>query len=203
VSAAAAVRLDTVRARKLTRELQRALDVAVGLLTEVYDGRVWLALDYPTWDAYCAAELPQLALLGKGLPGEERVAKVAELRRLGMSLRAIATALGLAPNTVKAAADAAGVQLAEVVSLDGATRRMPAAPRPRRRGPAKTDRTVALLAAAGPEGLSVLEVARELRCPQHKAAATLTRLEDAGRIVYVRPERRGQFGRYVRVRIGQ
>jgi hypothetical protein len=190
-------RLELARARSITRKLVGAADLMLDLVVEAYDGRVWEVLGHPSWAAYVAAEVPALAVIGKGLPVEQRREAVAVLRGRGLSLRGVSEVLGIAPNTVRTDAAAAGVQLAEVVSLDGSRRSSSAAPARRRRGPVKTDRTVALLAGAGPDGLTVRDVAKALRCEQHKAAATLTRLEDAGRIVYRPGDRRGQFGRYV------
>lgn len=199
---AAVVQLDRARAERLTEKLRGALDLAVELVRELHAGEGWRAMGYDSWPAYCHGELPQLAVIVRGLPKEERRAKVSELRASGMSLRDVAEVTGLAPNTVRT--DSAGVTLLVTRSRDGALRPATSSPAPakrRRTGPPKTDRAVALLAGAGPDGLTVRDVARELRCRQHEAAATLTRLEDAGRIVYRRPERRGQFGRYVAGRI--
>jgi hypothetical protein len=198
VSAAVVLQLGRARARSITRQLAGSVDVALDLMVEAYEGRVWAVLGHDTWAAYVAAEVPALKVIGKGLPADERRDVCTDLRRRGLSLRGIGEVLGLAPNTVRAAL-AGGVELpAEVVSLDGSRRSSTSTgERRRRRGPAKTDRTVTLLAGAGPDGLTVRDVARALKCPQHMAAATLTRLEDAGRILYRRPERRGMFGRYV------
>jgi hypothetical protein len=196
VSAARATALDVAAARRLTRRLQDALTLALDLLQQAHDGHAWRVLGYESWPAYCAAELPQLAQLR--LPLDERRAAVATLRGRGMSLRAIGAPLGLAPNTVRADLDAAGVQLATVTSLDGRQRPAAApasAPRPR---VAKTDRAVALVAAAGPDGLTVRDLVKATRWNQCQASATLHRLAAAGRLTYRRPERRGQLGSYVR-----
>jgi thiol-disulfide isomerase/thioredoxin len=196
MSAAPAVQLDRARARRLTDQLREALDLAVDLLQKAYTGEAWRALGYASWSAYCRAELPQLAIIVKGLPVAERRPKVAQLRAGGMSLRAVGEVTGLSANTVKADAAAEGVQLAEVLSLDGARRAAAVSPAPAKPRARKTDRAVAYLAGAGPDGATVRDVARALRCEQHKAAATLTRLVDAGRILYREPARRGLFGRY-------
>ncbi|PZU49467.1 MAG: hypothetical protein DI571_02335 [Arsenicicoccus sp.] len=192
--------LDVARARKLTRQLRGALTVAVELLTEVFDGRAWEALSYPTWESYCAAELPELAQLQ--LAGEERQKLLAELRGRGMSLRAIGAPFGLSAQTVQRDLKAAGVQLATVTSLDGRQRPATAtaattSARPPRPRVHRTDRVVELLAGAGAQGLTVLEVSERFRWKQHIAAATLSRLVEARRIAYVTPARRGLFGTYV------
>lgn len=194
MTAAPAVVLDAVRARKLTRRLQEALDLSIDLLGQAFDGRAWSALGFPTWEAYCAAELPQLAQLR--LPLEERRAAVAELRARGMSTRAIAAPLGLSVGTVHG--DLKGApKLATVTSLDGRSRPAAAAAAPRRRV-CRTDRVVQLVADAGPDGVTVRDVCERFRWSQHVASATLTRLAAAGRITYRAPERRGQFGTYAR-----
>ncbi len=201
---AAVVRLDAARARRLTDQLRETLDLAVELVRELHVGEGWRALGHSSWPEFCRAELPQLAVIVRGMPKVERRAKVAELRASGMSLRDVSEVTGLAPNTVRTDAAAGGVVLEVTRGRDGALRSATAtAPATRRRREPKTDRTVALLAGAGPDGLTVRDVARELRCPQHMAAATLTRLEDAGRVVYRAPARRGLFGRYVAGRIAR
>jgi hypothetical protein len=188
--------LEVARARALTRKLAGAVDLALDLVVEAYEGQAWAVLGHDSWAAYVAAEVPSLAVIGKGLPVDQRRDAVAVLRGRGLSLRGVAEVLGIAPNTARTDAAAAGVRLAEVRSLDGSVRSASSTSTRRRRGPVKTDRTVALLAGAGPEGLTVLEVARALRCPQHMASATLTRLVAARRVAYLPPERRGLFGRY-------
>lgn len=198
MSAAAVVQLDRARALALTRKLAGAVDLALDALVEAYEGRAWSVLGHETWADYVAARVPALRVIGKGLPADERRDVCADLRRRGLSLRGIGEVLGLAPNTVRAALAGADELPAEVVSLDGSRRSSTSVGgRRRRRGPAKTDRTVALLAGAGPDGLDVRDVARALKCRQHEASATLTRLVDAGRVAYLAPERRGLFGRYV------
>jgi hypothetical protein len=107
----------------------------------------------------------------------------------------VSDVLGIAPNTVRTDAAARDVAPAEVLSLDGSRRASSStAGRPRRRRTPLTDRVITLLAARGP--LDVRTIARELHTERHLIAPTLTRLEDAGRITYRRPERRGQFGTY-------
>lgn len=195
---AAAQPLDVARARRLTKQLREALAGALELLQEVFDGRAWEALDYPTWEAYCAAELPELAKLR--LPLEERRAAVATLRGRGMSLRAIAAPLGLSPNTVKADAAAAGVQLATVTSLDGRARpgasTSPTQARPRLSNVA---RAVLYIRESGDAGRTVHDVTGKLRLNQAATSALLCRLADPadGRLVYRRPAKRGQTGRYL------
>lgn len=208
-AAAGVVRIDVARARALTRQLQRALDVAVELVRELHESEAWRVLGHDSWPAYCAAELPQLRVIVRGMPKEERRAKVAELRGAGMSLRDVSEVTGLAPNTVRADAAAAGVQLVTVKSRDGALRpaRVSGIPASSASSassaPARplTDRLVQLLRAAGPDGATVLELCDRARVRQARVAPALCRLAAAGRVEYRRPERRGQLGRYVAGRI--
>jgi transposase len=194
VTAPAVAPLDVARARRLTRDLQQALTLALDLLTEVFDGQAWKVLGHDSWEAYCAAELPQLAQLR--MPLEDRRAAVAELRGRGMSLRAIGAPLGLSAQTVQRDLQAADVQLATVTSLDGRTRPAAAArPVVQAPPPRTTDRVVQLLRDAGP--LTVHQVAKRLRLNQCATSAALSRLAAAGRITYRRPAKRGQVGTYV------
>jgi hypothetical protein len=198
VSAAAAAPIDAARSRAKVQRLQAALDLSLELLHDVYAGGDWRVYGHPTWEAFCAAELPQLAQLGKGMKPAERAAAVVELRGRGMSLRAIGTPLGLAPNTVRAALADADVQLATVTSIDGsqraATVEAPARPRL-----SHIARAVLFIREAGEEGRTVHEVTKRLRISQCAAAALLSRLAhpDDGRLIYLRPAKRGQTGRYV------
>lgn len=194
-AAAAVVRLDAARARRLTDQLRETLDLAVELVRELHEHEGWRALGHASWPEFCRAELPQLAVIVRGMPREERDAKVAQLRAGGMSLRDVSEVTGLAPNTVRAAAAAAGVQLEVTKSRDGALRPARSTAAPAAKLPT-TERLVQLLAAAA-EPLTVREVVRRARLPREVVAPALCRLAAAGRVIYVAPERRGQFGAYV------
>lgn len=193
-AAAAPAPLDRARVRAITRELQRSLDRAVALAVELYEGRAWLTAGFDSWQDFVAAELPQLRELNE----LDRRAVVVELRGRGASLRAAGAAVGLSAATVKTYSDDAGVQLATVTGIDGVTRPATSSttprPRPRTR---RTDRAVELIRAAGPDGLTVRQLCAATRWQQHVASATLTRLQQSGRIAYRRPARRGLFGAYV------
>lgn len=202
MSAAAVRRLDVARADRITARLSGAADLMLDLVAEAYAGEVWTVYGLPSWAAYVAAKVPALSVIGRGLPLEERRDAVAVLRGRGLSLRAVSDVLGIAPNTVRTDAAARDVAPAEVISLDGSRRSSSStATAARRRRTPLTDRVITLLTSAGPDGRTVRDVARELRVERHLIAPTLTRLEDAGRIFYRRPERRGQFGTYVAGRI--
>lgn len=162
-------------ARRLTGRIRDALAIADDLLVQAYEGRAWEALGHRSWVDYCARELPELQCIKlKSGPRRERAAK---LYAEGASLREIAAATGGSLGTTKADVD---------------TFRPQPMPQPVKRGPRKTDRVVAMLADRGP--LDVRQVTKALGCQRHEASATLTRLEQARRVVYLPPERRGMFG---------
>lgn len=171
----AAAPLDVARARRLTAQLREQLAGALELLHQVHDGRAWAVLGYDTWDAYCDAELPELARLR--LPIAERRDAVTTLRGRGMSVRAIAKPLGLSVGTVHADLKAAGDQLATVTSLDGrqrpAARQAAAEPAPVVTG---AQRTVDLVTAAGERGLTVRELCRRTGWHHGQASGQLSRL---------------------------
>jgi hypothetical protein len=191
---AAAAALDVARVRRTIATVREHLGQAVALLGELYETRAWVTLGLPSWEALCAQELPELAEL---LDAAQRRAVVVELRRGGASLRAAGAPVGASPSSAKAWCAEAGVALATVTGLDGAVRAGVGAGG--RRATPRTDRTVALLAAAGP--LTVVEVARRQKVSQHIAAATLTRLAQAGRVSYRPGARRGVMGTWAAGRI--
>jgi hypothetical protein len=193
-------RLDVARARRITKQLRESLQLSVALLREAFEGQAWRVLGHPSWEAYCETELPELATLR--LPLAERREVVAGLAAGGASLRAIAKPLGLAPNTVRADLAAAGVVRETSTGRDGRVRPAAAAPSRRARRVPTTDRVVGVVAAAGADGLTVREVCQRASLSRVEVSPALTRLTKAGRVAYVAPERRGQFGRYV-VRMGR
>jgi lambda repressor-like predicted transcriptional regulator len=179
-AALAAAPLDVARARRLTAQLRQQLAGALQLLHQVHDGRAWAVLGYDSWDAYCDAELPELAQLR--LPIADRRDAVAALRGRGMSVRAIAKPLGLSVGTVHADLKAADVQLATVTSLDGRLRPGKAAaaePAPVVTG---AQRTVDLVAAAGERGLTVRELCRKTGWHHGQASGQLSRLAARRRV---------------------
>jgi len=171
------------RARARTDQLRESLEVSVELLVEAYSERFDRDLGYPSWSEYCRVELPALAVLGKGLKPPQRRAVVLELRdRLPKAgLRPLGEALGLAPNSIKAALTAP----ADVA---------PAAPAPRLSNVA---RAVLVVREAGEKGVTVHQLCRRLKLGQGATSALLSRLAADGRLTYRRPAKRGQTGTYV------
>ena len=86
------------QARVLTDRIKVAVEGTWHLIQEAYTTRTWAVLGYDTWDDYCNAEFGQARLR---LPREERQEVVASLRDSGLSVRAIASATGVARNTVR------------------------------------------------------------------------------------------------------
>ena len=92
------------------------------IIAEIHRDRLWLALNYPTWEAACDALLGGLRVQ---LPRDDRREIVGQLRDEDLSTRAIATALGVGVATVHRDLDA-GVpdgtpEPASVTGLDGKT----------------------------------------------------------------------------------
>lgn len=192
----AAAPLDVARVRRTIDRLRTALAEAVELLGELYDGRAWVALGLPSWDALCAQELPELAQL---LTAAERRALVVDLRGRGLSLRAAAAPAGVSAATAKTWADDAGVQLATVTSLDGRSRpaTSTSAPAPARPRLTNVARAVLVVREAGDAGVTVHQLTKRLRLHHGATSALLSRLAADGRLVYRRPAKRGQTGTYV------
>ncbi|QLY33956.1 hypothetical protein H0264_18525 [Nocardia huaxiensis] len=98
---AAVPQQDSVITAEAARELTDTIRARAGqlweLIEQAYLTRAWVALDYDSWDAYCAAEFDGARLR---IPREERSEIVASLREIGMSTRAIAAATGLGQGTV-------------------------------------------------------------------------------------------------------
>jgi len=191
----AAAPLDLVTVRRKLRDVREALAGAVALLGELYDGRAWVTLGLGSWQELVDAELPELAQL---LTVGEKRALVVDLRQRGLSLRAAAAPAGVSAATAKTWTDDAGVQLATVTSLDGRQRPGTAAETSRAPRLTKDARTVIIVREAGAQGVTVHDVVKRMRLGQCSVSARLSRLSrEGGPLVYLRPEKRGQTGRYV------
>ncbi|MEU2699541.1 hypothetical protein [Micromonospora aurantiaca (nom. illeg.)] len=110
-------RLTEAEARALTAEIRARVTDLLPLIKTAFQRRADLALGYPSWAAYCDAELR-----GLRMPLEERQAATAALHAEGMSTRAIAGALGTSDATVRRDLRDAGATddaPERVVGLDG------------------------------------------------------------------------------------
>lgn len=191
---AAAAPLDDVRLRRLRNrvgQLRELLGEALHLIGEVYESDDW-RLVASSWEEFCAAELPELAQLR--LEPEQRRAVVVDLASRGLSQRGIGAPLGLSPQTVGRELKAAGVVRDKVKSRDGRLRpaSQPAASVPAPSTGTSLDRVVALVAAAGSDGLTVREVLRKARDWHHgQASGALSRAHARGRLVRTSSYRAG------------
>ena len=192
-----AATVDVTAARRKLARLRDALQQADKLLVDYWLSDEWRAFGHGTWRAFVEAELPDLRLLSFR-DTDARDDKLRELvRDHGMSQGAAADSLGVGKATASRALQ--GVDLgATVKASDGRTmaaRQQPATRRKRKRVVPLTDQVVALLMERGP--LDVLAITAGVRgADRSMISPTLTRLHDAGRVEYLAPERRGQFGRY-------
>ncbi len=111
--------LSAEAAQELTAQIRACVEQVWVLIEQAFTARAWVALGYPSWDAYCASEFDRSRLR---IPREERAEVVASMREIGMSTRAIAAATGLSVGTAHAVAS--GVQNrtpAPVTGLDKKT----------------------------------------------------------------------------------
>lgn len=160
-------------ARQRVSAIRNALALADDLLAQAFARQDWLALNHPSWAAYCAAELPELRHIK--LRKAERLARVSVLAAAGASVRDIAAATGASVGTIHSDLT-------------------PAAPAPLEVSAAARVRTA--LADAGPRGLTTLEAARRARCTQGAASGELSRLARTGRACSPTITRSG-YGVYV------
>jgi hypothetical protein len=129
-----ATTLSKTAAQALTEMIKSTLSDLDKLIPQAWEGRADQVLGYASWDDYCDSEFYSRMVR---LPVHVRRQSVRTLRELGMSTRAIGSALGVSKDTVHR--DLASVsnetdeQDSTVVSLDG--RRRPQR-QPRREKPA-------------------------------------------------------------------
>jgi hypothetical protein len=89
--------LSATDARRLTARIRDALALADDLLAAAYAGRALEALSHPSWEAYCAAELPELRHLK--LRSAARRQRAARLLEVGATERDVAAATGPSTGT--------------------------------------------------------------------------------------------------------
>jgi hypothetical protein len=92
--------LQQMTARQRLTAIRNALALADDLLAQAYAARDWAALGHASWEAYCAAEIPELRHLKLRAP--ERRARIQTLRNAapGISVRELAAATGASVGTV-------------------------------------------------------------------------------------------------------
>lgn len=97
--------LDANAARRLTDQIRMVTEAMWQSVVKAWEGRVWLALGYGSWDEYCSQEFGTSRI---ALPREERDGVVMSLHTMGMSTRAIASATGVSKGSVSASISRAG-----------------------------------------------------------------------------------------------
>ena len=90
--------LNSVEARRITDQIRIGLEGSWQLIVEAFLGRAWLALGYSNWDDYVRREFGNLVL---AVPREGRDEIIVSMREAGMSLRAIAPAVGVSKTTAQ------------------------------------------------------------------------------------------------------
>jgi hypothetical protein len=114
--------LDRDEAKQRLERVKSGVERIWDDLVVLYQGRAWQVLGYQSWDALCDAEFGGTRI---ALPRQQRQEVVCDLRQAGMSTRAIASAVGVAQDTVRRDLDQLNeiVQLpTETIGLDGRTR---------------------------------------------------------------------------------
>jgi DNA-binding transcriptional ArsR family regulator len=170
--------LQQTTARQRLTAIRNALALADDLLAQAYAARDWAALGHASWEAYCAAEIPELRHLKLRAP--ERRARIQTLRNAapGISVRELAAATGASVGTVHGDL---------------------AAPRPAEPAAGAPGSTVARILAVLDRGpADVFTIAKRTKLRQAQVSPALSRLATAGRITYTPPARRGGTGVYHR-----
>lgn len=126
------IELSHSQARDLTDRIKVGVEAIWELIKQAYQSRAWAALGYDSWDDYCTREFGTSRIR---LPREERQEVVASMREIGMSTRAIGTAIGASEATVRrelagASNDAPVSAPQPVVGTDGKTYAPRPTPRP-------------------------------------------------------------------------
>lgn len=179
-------------ARQRLRAIRDALATADQLLADAYAAEDWRDLGHPSWDAYCAAELPELRMIRLTRP--QRREHAAAAAAAGLSAGAFATAYGIAKDTAWRDMRAADTATATVLGTDGRRRsRRGTAPAPAPAVPL-VRQLLQLLTDRGP--LTCQQIKTELRIEHQRASAALCRLAKVGRLTYTPGARRGVYGTY-------
>lgn len=131
--------LDADQAREITDKINGHLAGLWTLVVAAWTGRVWLALGYGSWDAWCEGEIKTGHLR---IPGEERVEVVGTLRQAGMSTRAIASATGMSKDTVNRVPGVSDETPQTIIGTDGKAYSSSGSGRPRQRVKSHAERDI-------------------------------------------------------------
>lgn len=178
------------RAERRAEEIRSDLKGAAAMLREARDEEDWRQLGHVSHGAYVLARFGDV-LEDLKLATEDRDAVVDAMRTDGASYKKIERRLGISAGTVRNILDRVGDHAPDkIVGDDGRTR----AARTRVDGGDETpaasvattvtvaDRTVQLVAAAGPRGLTVKELCRKARVHHGQASGALSRVHRQGRV---------------------
>lgn len=114
---AEAVRLDE-QIQAMADEAGEHLDHLAQLLAEAKAGQIHQALKFESWTAYLVDRLKPIT---KALDAYDRRALIGDLYEAGMSVRAIAEAVGTSKSTVARQVSQSGTGEGETTGLDGNT----------------------------------------------------------------------------------
>lgn len=102
--------------RDVTANAADRLDCLAHLLTQAKAGRIHQALQFDSWTAYLANRLKPIT---KALDADDRRALIAELYQEGMSVRAIADAVGTSKSSVSRQVSQSGTGEGQTTGMDG------------------------------------------------------------------------------------
>lgn len=91
--------LTAAAARQLTDEIRVDLSTTYDKITAAFVGRAWEALGYLSWHSYCAGEFADARMVR--MDPVQRSEISADMRKSGMSTRAIGSALGVSHTEVQ------------------------------------------------------------------------------------------------------
>lgn len=183
--------LTRVGAEKLTGRIRTLLDRADAELVRAWEGRVWEALDLPSWEAWCLESFPGLQVLRLSVPARRE--RTLQLVGAGASIRDAAVAAGVSPATTHADVTylrgTGQLQQPEKVrGRDGVLRPATVA-QPVQTSVDRCGLTLLMHEAwqrverAGDEGITCPELERVARWRHGRASSLLFRLERAGLVV--------------------
>lgn len=164
-------------ARALTAQIRESVQTLLPMLRTAWRRRADLALGYESWEAYCNGELA-----GLRLPLGDRQHAVGELRKDGMSQRAIGSALGISAATVNRTLSTVSDETVpdRVQSLDGKDR---PASRPSPEPPADLRAAVlAKLPKTKEKAATVIALARAVGGKTDQVRQLLTEMLAAGEV---------------------
>lgn len=162
--------LSQVQGRRLTDQIRLGLESIWELALRAWQGRVWLALGYASWEDYCTRELGTCRV---SLPADSalRAAAWRPLAEAGMSHQAIASVAGISRPRVYQALRSERISPSRVVGVDDRSR--PAVSSTR----ADVLIRQAKVARLRNQGMRQAEIAQEMGVAQSTVSVDLARLD--------------------------